>query len=41
MLNGIAKADLRIADEPWKADAIGPRLLIGSLLGHGLHLIIA
>jgi hypothetical protein len=39
-LDGIAKANLFVANEPWKARAVGLTFGFGLFLGHGLYLLI-
>jgi hypothetical protein len=36
MLDGIAKANILVANEPWKARAVGLTFGFGLFLGHGL-----
>jgi hypothetical protein len=40
MLDGIAKANILVANEPWKARAVGLTFGFGLFLGHGLYLLI-
>ena len=40
MLDGIAQANILVANEPWKAHAVGLAFAFGLFLRHGLYLLI-
>jgi len=40
MLDGIAEANLLVANEPWKARAVGLGFALGLFLRHGFYLLI-
>jgi hypothetical protein len=40
VLNGIAQADILVADEPGQTHAVGLGFALGLILSHGLYLLI-
>jgi hypothetical protein len=40
MLDGIAQANILVANEPWKARSVGLAVAFGLFLRHGLYLVM-